>query len=143
MKNISVLDFLKWWWPSMLTLSVVLWLTLAPDPVPTEGTMWFEGADKLVHMVMMGGLASAVMFDYRRKKTADKRNTLSCRAVVIICCAVAVFSLADEFAQDQMNLGRTGDAWDLLADCVGILLSALTAPRVINWIFRERHAHQP
>lgn len=57
--------FCKEWWPTALTLSAVLYATLWPDPVGASEVMLFPGADKLIHAIMMGGLASAVLFDMR------------------------------------------------------------------------------
>lgn len=127
---------LKRWWPSILTLCLVLWLTLAPDPVPTEDIPLFPGADKLVHAIMMGGLAGAIMFDYERKGL-NRTRKLTSRVVWSIAAIVAVFSAADEWVQGAMGLGRSPDFLDLLADWAGILVAALTAPPLLRRILRE------
>lgn len=125
------------WWPTMLTLGMVLWLTLSPDPVPEEPSFTFPGMDKVVHGIMMFGLTSVAIFDSKRATTA-RGEKLPARTVVVICLAMVVFSIADEMAQSAMGLGRQGDVMDFLADIAGIALAGLTAPRIVNWLFRER-----
>lgn len=120
----------------MLTLGVVLWLTLAPDPVPTEDFPLFPGADKLVHAIMMGGLAGAVMFDYERDGVKRTRR-LTSRAVLTIAFCVALFCAADEWVQGVMGLGRSPDVFDLLADWTGIIVAALVAPPLLRRILRH------
>ncbi len=137
-----VLCALLSWLPSTLTLCVVLWATLAPDPMPEDVIPLFPGADKLIHAVMMGGLAGAYIFDYKRATTA-RGEKIPRRAVVVICVLVALFGIADEMAQSMMGLGRTSDVWDFVANIVGVIVAGFTAPSVVNWLFRERRERQP
>lgn len=139
--NHSLKNVLKWW-PTAIVLSAVIYLTLWPQPVDTGGMTFFEGADKIVHALMMGVLSAAAMCDYKRTMTA-RGQKLPRRAVMVICLAVAVFSAADEWAQGAMGLGRTSDIYDLLADWCGVLLSALTVPSIINTISARRCGHRP
>lgn len=129
----SLLKFCKTWWPTALTLGVVLYATLSPNPVGADEVMLFPGADKLIHAIMMGGLASAVLFDMR---CAGHR--LSRRRKFYVALAVFVFSFIDEFAQQAMELGRSPELADAIADTVGIIVASFTAPPVINHIFRHR-----
>lgn len=127
------MTFIKNWWPSFLTLSVVLYVTLSPDPAGADKFMLFEGADKLIHAIMMGGLDSAILFDRRRMG-----SPLTKAFIVIVACACVVFSALDEIAQQFMSLGRSMDVFDFVADTVGIVIASLIAPPVINSIFRNR-----
>lgn len=126
------MNFLKKWWPSAITLLVVLYATLWPDPVGADRVMLFPGADKLIHAIMMGGLLSAFLFDFRRQG-----KSLTARFVIIMAVIVVIFSAFDEYAQKTMNLGRSFELLDLLADAGGVLIAAVTAPPVINRIFRK------
>lgn len=128
-----MLVFVKKWWPSILTFSVVLYATLWPDPVGAEEVSLFPGADKLIHAIMMGGLASAVLFDWRRSG-----RSLSRRFIVSVACVAVLFSALDEIAQNAMNLGRALEFLDFLADTGGIIIASFAAPPVINKIFSKR-----
>ena len=128
-----MIRFFRNWLPTMLTLAVVLYATLWPDPVGAEESMIFPGADKLIHAVMMGGLSSAVLFDRRRAG-----HKLTCGYIVIVAIVMVVFSALDEVLQSAMGLGRSLDVLDFLADVTGIAIASLTAPPVINRIFRKR-----
>jgi hypothetical protein len=144
-------------YPGLFTALVVLailWLTLAPHPLPSDDIPMFEGADKVVHALMFGGLVFALTFDrrlfaHRRQlaafRTADNQATpssLHAEAtrggsqsamagwMVLLCFAVAssLFGGVIELLQDAMGLGRGGDVWDFCADTVGALFFAAISP---------------
>lgn len=120
------------WWPTALTLAVVLYATLWPDPTGDVSMVWFPGADKLIHAVMMGGLASAVLFDRRRSG-----RILTRRFIAGVAIGTIAFSVLDEFGQGLMNLGRTTEALDFFANAGGVVLGCLLATPVINRIFKK------
>ncbi len=141
---------LRRYWPSGLTLAIVLWLTIAPQPLPDMDIPAFEGLDKLVHAVMMGGLAGAVMFDYHRaghwnlrKSDAGRQHLLTPGVITSICVCVAVFSALDEWVQGALGMGRSSDFYDWVADAAGIAIAAFTAPWAINRLLGGRHGHRP
>lgn len=143
------MKFVRRYWPSALTLAAVLWLTLAAQPLPDLSIPTFEGLDKIIHAVMMGGLTGAIMFDWRRcghwnlrKNNAGRQHLLTPSVVIVICLSVTAFSALDEWAQGALGMGRTSDVYDLLADIVGIVAAALTAPAIINALLQGRHAHR-
>lgn len=131
LKNIKIAFFR--WWPSTLTLLVVLYATLWPDPLGAEEMSLFPGADKVIHAIMMGGLTSAFLFDYRRSGRRFSRKVF-----IFVIGAMIVFSLLDEIAQKAMCLGRAFEWMDLIADTGGILLGAILSTPVINKIFKNR-----
>lgn len=142
--------FLRRYWPSAVTLTTVLWLTLAPQPLPDIDIPAIKGLDKLVHAVMMGGLTGALMFDRRRcgrwslrKNDAGHQRLLTPGVIVAICLCVAAFSVIDEWVQGALDMGRAADIYDLVADFVGIIVAALTAPAAINALLGGRRAHRP
>lgn len=120
----------------MITLGVVLYATLWPDPTGSVGAGFFPGADKLIHAIMMGGLLGAIIFDRRR---SGKRLTV--KFVVYSALCLTLFSAVDEIAQHYMNLGRTWDIMDFGADCGGLIIATLSAPPVVNRIFRNSVKH--
>lgn len=120
------------WWPTAVTLAAVLWLTLAPKPVPDMEMPMFPGADKIVHMLMMFGLTSVALFDIRRGE-----GRLGVRAVIVTALCVVVFSALDEWAQGVMGAGRSADILDFAADCLGIMMAAYLSPLIIGRIMRH------
>ena len=130
LKNIKIP--LKRWWPTTLTLLVVLYATLWPDPVGADNVMLFPCADKLIHAIMMGGLSSAILFDYRR--SGKKITTDTCLIVSLI---MIIFSLLDETGQYVMGLGRSFELLDLAADTGGVILGIILSRPVINKIFEK------
>lgn len=122
----------------MLTLGVVLYATLWPDPVAADDVMLFPGADKLIHAIMMGGLTGAILFDTRRAGRTLTQRRIATAAVIMI-----VFSCTDEYLQDAMNLGRGFEVTDILADTAGIIIATFTAPPVVNRIFHHPKSSRP
>jgi len=99
---------------------------------------------------MMGGLTGALMFDWRRcgrwnlrKSDAGSQHMLTPGVVVIICLCMAVFSAVDEWAQHALGMGRSSDFYDWIADMVGIIVAALTAPAAITALLEGQRAHRP
>ncbi len=132
----KVIEFIKRWIWSILCVGVVLWLTLSSDPLDgAQEMIWFEGADKLVHAIMFGGVVSALMFDYKR---GDCQRVLSVGTIVSFAIGGAVFGIADELAQQYLTVARSGEVLDFVADISGIILASLLAPPVINLIFNPR-----
>ena len=53
---------------SALAVAGMLWLTLAPDPLPDETPVLFPGADKIAHFLMFGVIAALLALDFYRLK---------------------------------------------------------------------------
>ena len=115
------------WWPTALVAAAILWLTLAPHPVPETQIELFEGADKVVHAIMFFALAFALIFDLWIGKR--KVSLITCLYAAL---AVTAFAAVDEWAQGAMGLGRTSDLLDFFADCSGILLALLFASIIFS-----------
>lgn len=130
------MPIVKRWWPSFVTLCVVIYATLFPHPVGADALAFFPGYDKLIHAIMMGGLDAAILFDCRR---AGKR--LSNRLIVSVAFGVSVFVVADEFIQEAVAPERFFEWLDIFAGVVGIIISSLTAPPVINRVLRKIRLH--
>ncbi len=129
----GIFNWLIHWWPTVLAFGLVLWLTLAPNPVPDEDIPIFPGADKIVHAIMMGGLTGIILFDYNRAKTRPSED-IPFDVICITGIAMLVFCILDEIAQTSMGLGRSGDFWDFVADSVGILLACVLAKPIIRYL---------
>lgn len=116
----------------MIVIAVIIYATWVPKPIDPDDIPPIPHIDKLIHDVMMGGLAGAIMFDYRR----DHRNMpLSHKVVNFITIAVAIFCIVDELVQGFLPIGRPSDFYDLLADWFGVAIAYVTAPYVVNRIF--------
>lgn len=124
-----ILRFIKSFWPTLLTLGVILYATLTPDPLGDEKLPMFPHADKMVHAVMMGGLTGAVLFDLRR---ADRRERLGRETVLAVGAGVLLFSFADEWLQGQIGIGRPSDIYDAAANAAGVVVAMLTAPSAVR-----------
>lgn len=106
------------WIPTLLVTLAILWLTLAPHPLPSNKLHLFRGADKVVHAIMFCALTFAALFDISRWTFKMKLRTMFLTAFVVL-----IFAYLDEAAQTHMKLGRRGDLYDFIADAVGIFLA--------------------
>lgn len=125
------MKYLRWIPPYQLTIAVgivILYLTLLPKPFGEEDLPLFPGADKLAHCCMFGGLALTYIFERKRD-----RSPLSLKGALITASAATLFGIAVEFIQDAMNLGRSGDMADALADAVGAF-AAVPLCYCLHWI---------
>lgn len=107
---------------------IILYLTLLPKPFGEEDIILFPGADKLVHCCMFGGLAFTYIFE---RKRAGKPLTL--RQSFKVAFFVSIFGILIEFIQDAMQLGRSGDLLDAIADITGAF-AAIPLCRLLHWI---------
>lgn len=135
--------------PGLLTAIIILsilWLTLAPHPLPETNLPLFPGADKLVHAIMFGTLAGVLCLDRdlwrvrRLKRTGllpAGSSLIPPRHVAIIICiiiATVAFGGLIEVLQEQMHAGRTSDGWDFVADTAGAITGGIAGPSVARWI---------
>jgi VanZ family protein len=121
--------------PTAITTAIILYLTLFPDPVPTGGIPIIPGIDKFVHAIMFGGFVSAILFDYYRANTPYRRLTK--KKLAIFTLSGCMFGGIIEIIQQLMDIGRSGDWLDFIADCTGCIIAAMTAPPVIKRIFQK------
>lgn len=107
--------------PYILTLAVglaICWLTLVPRPLPETDIKLFPHADKVAHFVLFGAFATAVFLDLWRK---SGRSGKLCAFVGIV--ASIIFGGAVELLQGAMELGRSADIWDFVADTAGAVIA--------------------
>ena len=91
------------------TLLLTYMLLSPPKGLPQELPL-FEGADKVVHVVIFAVLS------FLYKATFSRQAFGRCFLILIL------YGIATELAQEYMHLGRSGDPLDLLADAIGIVL---------------------
>lgn len=132
----SIFAFIARFWPSMVVLCVILYATLTSDPLGDEELPLIPNIDKVIHFLMMGGLASAVLFDIRRHRMpGEGRRQLSLHIIIYVALGVALFSVFDEWLQGQLSIGRPSDPVDAVANLLGILAASLLAPPVLRRMF--------
>lgn len=133
------------WTLSIVCLLAILYLTLWPDPLQGTHIELFEGADKVVHGIMMMGMILCMGLDALRKKAAHRLDD-SVRApkglLFVYFLIVSLFGGAIELLQGAMGMGRGEDMMDFLADVAGafvgwmICLAGWSA--TVRWLFREQ-----
>lgn len=109
------------WSATIVTFMAILWLTLAPHPVPQTDILLFPGADKVIHAIMFGGLAGALYFDLWRKGVRPISWKSLCAGAVASSIAGGII----EILQYSMGLGRSFEWTDILADTAGAAVCAL------------------
>lgn len=122
------LTSLPQWFLSLLTVLAILWLTLAPRPLGDDPPQLFEGADKIVHGIMFGGLTAMLLLDWQRKHFWHEEKWF--RALIYAVVA-SLFGIFIEFAQASMGLGRGLEVSDMIADSIGSFIFA------IIWMFLQ------
>ena len=105
------------WLMSVVVIAAIAYLTLVPSPLPEPPMPLFDGVDKVVHGLMFLVLAWCLNRDISRRK--------------LLVAAVAAFALATayggliEVLQGTMQLGRSADVLDFVADVAGAAIGAI------------------
>lgn len=123
---------------SALVVCAILYLTLAPQPLPETEDISFFGFDKVGHFFMFGGLCFAVTFDMCLARCRSGRPGQSGRSMLMWAVAggAIVFGGVIELLQMWMALGRTAEWADFVADILGVLLFAYVSPFIVPYIIR-------
>lgn len=128
-KIIEIINGIPPYQPTVAVLIAILYLTLLPKPLGEEEIHLFEGADKVVHFIMFGGLTGTAIFDRFR----ISRPMTMCGALVIALIS-ALIGATVEYLQYAMLLGRAGnDVYDALANTLGAF-TAVPVCRLLKWI---------
>lgn len=100
---------------SAATLAV-LYLTLVPQPLPPPD-IEIPFADKLVHGLLFAIIAVVYGIDW---VWHHRRRWVTVKESVFISVISTLFGGLIEFLQWAMNVGRSGDWGDFLADGIGV-----------------------
>lgn len=117
----NVIDSIPPWLPTALTVALILWLTLAPDPLGDNQPMLFEGADKIVHAIMFGFLTAVILLDRQR---SIRWKAVAARTGVAAALPSTLFGIGVEVAQLSMGLGRGFEVADMISDAAGAAAAA-------------------
>ncbi|MDE6176928.1 MAG: hypothetical protein K2F71_05235 [Paramuribaculum sp.] len=119
-----VLRHIPRWVAPGLTLAAVLWLTLAPRPLPDSDVRLFEHADKVVHALMFGFLSWIFTADMSVGRRGEPAAFASSGWIRVALPAVGAALLGGVIELLQPGLsGRSCDAADFAADVAGVLLA--------------------
>ncbi len=128
-----LLQRLPRWLPTVAVLGVTAWSTLSPRPMGYIEQPLFEGADKLAHAALFGLLTLCLL----RDAAAEMRL---CNVTLSIAVGAAVVAtlvgVGIEYAQKYMELGRSFELADIMADAIGAIVAA-AAVKLINRLIRE------
>jgi len=129
----KIKKFLRTYWKSILIISGILYLSFAP-PSEFKGIPTFENEDKLVHIIMYGGLTCVLIFDFRQYA---KNNSLSSLAFILICLLTPVIlGGVVEILQPMYFAPRTAEWFDWFSDITGVLLGWLAMKLVVFKLFK-------
>lgn len=128
-------NFIKEFWPSMITLGVILYATLNSSPLGDEVVLPIPYIDKWIHAIMMGGLVGAIAFDLQRHNK-NEPNFLNKKIMWSIWLGVAIFGGIDELSQGLMDNGRGCEGLDYVADIIGATIAVIVAPPVIRKVLK-------
>ncbi len=118
----EILTRLPAWALTALTVLLILWLTLAPDPLGEDAPTLFPGADKVVHALMFGFLTVMILLDKERKSAW---HPVGWPFILLAAAGAAGLGIAIEFVQNAMEMGRGFEVADMIADCIGAVICAV------------------
>lgn len=118
---------------SIVLVGIILYLTLAPDPLGSDDIPAFPGADKVVHAIMFGTLSLILALDRYMLGLNDKTMVL-----VIIAIIVSLAGGVIEILQQTSAMGRSGDVWDFAADSAGALMGVWAFTALRKGLHRNR-----
>jgi len=104
--------------PMTLVMGTIFWLSHQPGD--SFNLPRLPEIDKLCHMVVYSVLAVTVLFAFGRQRR-NRRPRLVVLLTVLFCL---FYGISDEFHQSFVP-GRSVSALDVLADCLGALLTGL------------------
>ncbi len=136
-RRVFLLCIPTWLFTAIVT-AAILWLTLAPEPLPDDSLPLIPGIDKIGHACMFAGLTLAIFFDlglrqYKRGQSAAYTHL----RYVEVAAIVIIFGLLTEFLQEAIGAGRDGDILDWCADLAGTLLALAIVPRCLTRLFNH------
>jgi len=125
--------FLRTYWKSILIISGILYLSFAP-PSTFKGVPTFENEDKLVHIIMYGGLTCVLIFDFR---LYVRNNPMSSLAFIFICILTPIIlGGLVEILQPMYFAPRTADWFDWFSDITGVSLGWLAMKLIVLKLFK-------
>lgn len=119
----KLFSLLKIYWKSLIIIGGILYLSFAP-PSTFKGVPSFPFEDKLVHLLLYGGLTCILIFDFRLY--AKKFRTTKFAFVSICILFPILLGGIIEILQPMYFAPRTGEWFDWFSDILGVLLGLLS-----------------
>jgi VanZ family protein len=116
----SINILIRHYWRSALVVCCILYLSFAP-PSSFNKVPSVENGDKLVHLLMYGGLSFTLMFDFLIHQKPKYRLLLF---ILIGMLFPILFGGIVEILQPIYFAPRTGSWGDFAANSSGVVLSA-------------------
>lgn len=108
-------------WVAMIAATVVVCL-MPPPPVPDLGIDQFDKLQHIAGYLVLGAMARALF---------ATRVALAGAGITLVVLGIGL-----EIAQGQLTVTRAPDAWDAVANTLGVLLGLMATPavRVLAWV---------
>ncbi len=114
-----------------LWVIVVIVLSLMPkSSLGIERVKLFKHSDKIVHFIMYAVLAILSIMAFKKGK--------NCRADCLAIISISSLSLGVimEFLQEYLEIGRTFDTFDILANAAGVIFVIIFLNnKIVNYEF--------
>lgn len=107
-------SFFRGYWKSILVCTCILYLSVLHTPEKNINT--FLGADKVAHLLMYLILGATLTWESLAKKSNPLKIYLTALVFPML------FGGAMELVQHLWLSQRTGDVWDVVSNCLGILI---------------------
>ena len=120
-------------WRALLWVLFILVLTGLPgDSFPEIVSFWeWLQPDKVIHIFIFAVLSFIILYDARTQYLQSKKRYLFGIAVV---SGTALYGLLTEVLQYYVFIGRSGNVYDVMADCVGALAGWL----LFYWLVQKK-----
>ena len=125
--------FFRQHWRTLLWALFILVITGMPGSYfPGITTFWeWLQPDKIVHVFVFSVLSFVFLYDARTQYLQSQQRYI---IVIAAVAGTALFGLLTEVLQYYVFVGRSGNVYDVLADCVG----ALTGWMLFDWAIRKK-----
>lgn len=136
-------DFLPTGFLSFIITAVVIYLSLASNPLDLNSYTFFPGFDKVAHALMYFGCVVVYLFDYTKYKSPHHTKL---NVELVISAYAAVMGMFLEIAQLGLTTCREFEFTDCLANAVGAVLGFLVMRFwgirfVRHHVLHLRHSH--
>ena len=113
---------------SVVALLTLFYFTLVPQPLPPFEPPMLN-FDKVVHVVMMFLVSTAIMLDFKR---SEQQCELSLSTKIYITIATIALGAFIELAQGTELIHRGCDVFDGVANAVGCIMAFFVSPPLLR-----------
>jgi VanZ family protein len=107
-------------WPAILWSALIFVLMILPgNSIPDEGIFSIPHLDKIVHVIIFAGFVWLWVLYFRNNQKENKGTVFK---IVLVAIAYGVLM---EYVQKYFIPNRSFDVFDIVADTIGAIVSAL------------------